>query len=71
MATSIIEAELLALTQAAKESIFISRLVKELGVTIDDIKITIQYDNAQTIWLINSDVALLQTKLRHFNIHNH
>jgi hypothetical protein len=69
--TSTTEAELLALAQAAKESMFISRLVKELGVTLDDTKITIQCDNAQTIRLINSDVALLQTKLRHVDIHNH
>ncbi|KAJ3455051.1 hypothetical protein MRS44_013651 [Fusarium solani] len=69
--TSTTEAELLALAQAAKESMFISRLVKDLGVTLDDTKITIQCDNAQTIRLINSDVALLQTKLRHVDIHNH
>ena len=40
-------------------------------MTLDDTKITIQCDNAQTIRLINSDVALLQTKLRHVDIHNH
>jgi len=33
--------------------------------------ITIQCDNLQTIRLINSDIALLQTKLRHVDIHNH
>ncbi|KAL9563879.1 hypothetical protein ACKAV7_011914 [Fusarium commune] len=69
--TSTTEAELLALTQAAKESMFISRLIKELGVTLDNSRITIQCDNAQTIRLINADVALLQTKLRHVDIHNH
>ncbi|RKK06388.1 hypothetical protein BFJ66_g17389 [Fusarium oxysporum f. sp. cepae] len=53
--TSITEAELLALAQAAKESMFISRLITELG----------------TIRLINADVALLQTKLRYVDIHNH
>ncbi|SCO78460.1 uncharacterized protein FRV6_02673 [Fusarium oxysporum] len=53
--TSTTEAELLALAQAAKESMFISRLITELG----------------TIRLIHSDVALLQTKLQHVDIHNH
>ncbi|KAF4340968.1 hypothetical protein FBEOM_5107 [Fusarium beomiforme] len=69
--TSTTEAELLALAQAAKESMFISRLITELGVTLDNSRITIQCDNAQTIRLIHSDVALLQTKLRHVDIHNH
>lgn len=69
--TSTTEAELLALAQAAKESMFISRLIKELGVTLDDSRITIQCDNTQTIRLINADVAVLQTKLRHVDIHNH
>ncbi|SCO80638.1 uncharacterized protein FRV6_04851 [Fusarium oxysporum] len=61
--TSTTKAELLALAQAAKESMFISRLITELGVTLDNRSIIIQCDNAQTIRLINSDVALLQTKL--------
>ncbi|RKK54702.1 hypothetical protein BFJ69_g17755 [Fusarium oxysporum] len=50
---------------------FISRLITELGVTLNNRSIIIQCDNAQTIRLINSDVALLQTKLRHVDIHNH
>ena len=33
--TLITKAELLALVQAAKEALFVSRLVKELGVTLD------------------------------------
>ncbi|RKK23804.1 hypothetical protein BFJ67_g16964 [Fusarium oxysporum f. sp. cepae] len=69
--TSITEAELLALAQAAKESMFISRLITELGVNLDNRGIIIQCDNVQTIRLINADVALLQTKLRHVDIHNH
>ena len=43
--TSIIEAELLALAQASKEALYVSRLVKELGVSLDDKRITIQCDN--------------------------
>jgi hypothetical protein len=69
--TSTTEAELLALAQAAKEAMFVSRLVKELGVTLDDSRINIQCDNRQTIRLVEADIALLQTKLRHVDIHNH
>jgi hypothetical protein len=46
-ATSTTEAELLALSQAAKEGQYISRLLKEL--TLDDHRIEIQCDNVQTI----------------------
>jgi hypothetical protein len=69
--TSTTEAELLSLAQAAKESMFVSRLVREFGVKLDDSRITIQCDNKQTIRLIDADIALLQTKLRHVDIHNH
>lgn len=31
----------------------------------------VQCDNAQTIRLVNAEVAVLQTKLRHVDIHNH
>jgi hypothetical protein len=69
--TSTTEAELLALAQAAKEAMFISRLIKELGIRLDDQRIRIQCDNQQTIQLVNKDIAKLQTKLRHVDIHNH
>jgi hypothetical protein len=69
--TSTTEAELLSLAQAAKEAMFISRLIKELGVQLDDERIRIQCDNQQTIQLVNKDIAKLQTKLRHVDIHNH
>ena len=69
--TSITEAELLALAQATKEALFILQLVKELGVTLDDSRINIQYDNKQMIRLVHAEIALLQTKLRHVDIHNH
>lgn len=71
MTTSTTEAELLSLAQAAKESMFVSRLVREFGVKLDDSRITIQCDNIQTIRLINADITLLRTKLRHVDIHNH
>lgn len=50
---------------------FISRLIKDLGVQLDDERIRIQCDNQQTIQLVNKDIAKLQTKLRHVDIHNH
>ena len=65
------EAKLLALAQAAKESLFVSRLLDELTVRLEDQGIRIQCDNTQTIRLVNAEVALLQTKLRHVDIHNH
>ena len=69
--TSTTEAELLALSQVAKEAIFISRLLKELQIKLPEDTITIQCDNTQTIRLINEEVSRLQTKLRHVDIHNH
>lgn len=69
--TSTTEAELLALSQAAKESLFVSRLLNELTIRLEDQQIHIQCDNAQTIRLVNAEIAQLQTKLRHVDIHNH
>jgi hypothetical protein len=69
--TSTTEAELLALAQAAKESLFVSRLIKELSVQLDDQRIRIQCDNKQTIRIVKAEVMTLQTKLRHVDIHNH
>lgn len=69
--TSTTEAELLALSQAAKEGLYVSRLLKELAVKLDDHHIQIHCDNTQTVRLVNDDIARLQTKLRHVDIHNH
>jgi hypothetical protein len=69
--TSTTEAELLALSQAAKEGIYVSRLLLELGVRLDDHRIRLLCDNTQTIRLVNDDIARLQTRLRHVDIHNH
>jgi hypothetical protein len=43
------KAELLALSQVAKEAMFTSQLLKELGVHLSESPITIQCDNTQTI----------------------
>jgi len=69
--TSTTEAELLALSQVAKEAIFTSRLIKELKVKLPSPTIVIQCDNQQTIRLVTQEVSRLQTKLRHVDIHNH
>lgn len=69
--TSTTEAELLALSQVAKEALFVSRLLHELQIGLDTCTVTIQCDNKQTIRLVTEEVSRLQTKLRHVDIHNH
>ena len=69
--TSTTEAELLALSQAAKEALFVSRLIKELKIKLDDNHIRIECDNKQTIRLVTEEITVLRTKLRHVDIHNH
>jgi hypothetical protein len=69
--TSTIKAELLALAQAAKKSIYVSKLLQKLTIDLNDQIIQIEYNNTQTINLITKKIALLRTKLRHVNIYNH
>ncbi|KAJ3578304.1 hypothetical protein NPX13_g2263 [Xylaria arbuscula] len=69
--TSTTEAKLLALAQAVKETMYISRLITELGVQLDQEKIKVECNNTQTIKLVTAEIALLKTKLRHVDIHNH
>ena len=69
--TSTTEAELLALSQVAKEALFTSRLLRELKINLSNSLITINCDNQQTIRLITEEITKLQTKLRHVDIHNH
>jgi len=71
VSTSTTEAELLALSQAAKESLFVSRLLKELDIRLDDHQIKILCDNTQTIKIVSKEIGHLHTKLRHVDIHNH
>jgi hypothetical protein len=68
--TSSTEAELLALSQTAKETIYMSRLLNTLKLQIDE-PLAIECDNRQTIRLLVEEVAKLQTKLRHVDIHSH
>ena len=60
--TSSTEAELLALSQTAKEAIFLSRLFKAMQLDLDE-PLVIQCDNRQTIRLVYKESAKLQTKL--------
>jgi hypothetical protein len=69
--TSTTEAELLALSQTAKEALYVSRLIGELRVELDDSRIRIECDNVMTIRLVTAEIATLKTKLRHVDIHNH
>lgn len=69
--TSTTEAELLALAQAGKEGFFVQRLLQELKVDLDDDTLQLQCDNTQTVRLVMAEIATLQTKLRHVDIHNH
>jgi hypothetical protein len=69
--TSTTEAELLALSQAAGEALYVSRLLKEVGIGLDDNRIKIWCDNLQTIKLVSDSIAQLKTQLRHVDIHNH
>lgn len=56
--TLTIEAELLALSQVAKEGMFVSRLLKEIGLDLKDgVGIRIQCDNKQTIKLMNKQIS--------------
>jgi len=69
--TSTTEAELLSLSQGAKEGQYIKRLLDELDVSLDNQQIRIHCDNRQTIRLVTEEITRLQTKLRHVDIHNH
>src|SRR5437762_62777 len=68
--TSSTEAELLALSQTAKEAIFLSRLFKAMTLRLNE-PLIIDCDNTQTLRLIKEDSAKLITKLRHVDIHQH
>ncbi len=64
------EAGLLAISQTAKEAIYLSCLMPVLNLVFPE-ALTIEYDNAQTIRLLVDKSMRLQTKLRHFDIHSH
>ncbi|RCI16851.1 hypothetical protein L249_1884 [Ophiocordyceps polyrhachis-furcata BCC 54312] len=67
--TSTTEAELLALSQAVKESMFTDRMLRELTVELDSPKIIIRCDNTQTVGIVNKEVYKLRTQLKHVDVH--
>lgn len=69
--TSTTKAKLLALSQVAKEALYLTRLLKELQITVPRLAINISCDNKQIIRLVTKDVAKLQTKLQHVDIYNY
>ncbi|KAJ6780944.1 hypothetical protein PWT90_01693 [Aphanocladium album] len=68
--TSSTEAELLALSQAAKEVIAYRRLCSGIGFNFEG-SMDLYCDNRQTIRLVLEELVKLVTKLRHVDIHNH
>jgi hypothetical protein len=69
--TSSTEAELLALSSTAKELRAIERLFAGLCLTLDTEKLSIYYDNVQTLRIITADAFHLNTRLKHVDIHQH
>ena len=64
------EAELLAISQTAKETIWWSRLFELIEFDLGN-DLTIQCDNRQTIRALISENPRFSTKLRHVDIHSH
>jgi hypothetical protein len=63
---------LLALSQRAKEAIFLSQLLKAMPLIPQaDVPLAIQCDNTQKVGLLTKELARLVTKLKHVDIHNH
>ena len=68
--TSSTEAELLALTHAAKESLQMARICASIKLEMDG-ELQIYCDNRQTINLVRQETPKLITRLRHVDIHQH
>jgi hypothetical protein len=68
--TSTTEAELLALSDAARTMQYTMRLLQHLGFRLNH-EIALRCDNHQTVDLITSTNTKLHTKLKHVDIHNH
>jgi hypothetical protein len=68
--TSTTEAELLAMSEAAKSPMMWLRLFKAIQFDPGH-QVTLQCDNSQTIGLLTKESPQLRTKLRHVDIHHH
>jgi hypothetical protein len=64
------EAELLALSQTAKEAIFISYLLKALILKLNE-PLEVECNNHQTLKLVTEESMKLSIKLHYVDIHNH
>ncbi len=67
--TSSTEAELLALTEATKETMATARLFIGMRFDLQE-QLRIWCDNVQTIRLVTEQIPRLRTQLRHVDIHN-
>ena len=70
MTTSSTEAELLALSSAAKEQQALARLFENIELDIEK-GLELLCDNLQTIRLLKEETARLHTKLKHVDVHRH
>jgi hypothetical protein len=68
--TSTTEAELLALSEAAKQLFWWRRFFEAIGFDPEQGKYSIDCDNRQTVRAVTKNEAF-QTRLRHVDIHNH
>jgi hypothetical protein len=66
--TSTTEAELLALSEAAKNVFWWKRLFLRIGFDPEH-EISILCDNRQTVGILRSEKLVIRTKLRHIDIH--
>jgi hypothetical protein len=69
--TSTTEAELLAISNAARETFWWTRFFRDVGLELDSSRPTILCDNSQTVGLIQKEEPDLKTRLRHVDIHHH
>ncbi|KJZ70368.1 hypothetical protein HIM_10259 [Hirsutella minnesotensis 3608] len=69
VATSSTEAEFLAISEAAKEAIFTSRLLRSLDLQIPQ-PLKLECDNQQTIRFLEGG-SKISTRLRHVDVHQH
>ena len=65
-----IEAEILSISQTAKEAIYLSRLMQPLNLVIPE-AVTIEFDSTQIIRLLVDKSMELQSKLQHVDIYSH
>ena len=70
VSTSTTEAELLALSATARETIAICRLFSQIKFSPGSKPPSIECDNKQTVGLIVKERPQLTTKLRHVDIHH-